>query len=147
VLAGLIVVRFTGLDIIDDILAGIVALFILKIAFDVLRSSLGGLVDVKLPEAEEAAISNTISEHFGSGVVSFHQLRTRKAGSQRYIDLHLVMPQHISVREAHETVEHLEQDIKRRLGSSDVTIHVEPCDGNCPECRVECQENHRDKPV
>jgi cation diffusion facilitator family transporter len=140
VMVGLVVVRFTGLDIIDDILAGVVALFILKIAFDVLRKSIGGLVDVKLPEEEESAIRDAICEHFAGEVVSFHKLRTRKAGSQRYIDLHLVMPQDLSIRQAHFMADHLEEDIAQRLGRTDVTIHIEPCDGNCPECRLECEE-------
>ena len=140
VLVGLTVVRFTGLDIIDDILAGIVALFILKIAFDVLRNSIGGLVDVKLPEAEEASIKAAIIEHFGGEVVSFHKLRTRKAGSQRYIDLHLVMPRQVTIQEAHDMCDHLEKDIKQRLVRTDLTIHVEPCDGNCPICQIKCDE-------
>ncbi|OGO42300.1 MAG: cation transporter, partial [Chloroflexi bacterium RBG_16_58_8] len=128
VLVGLIVVRFTGLDIIDDILAGIVALFILKVAFDVLRHSFGALVDVKLPEEEESAVKAAITEHFGGEVVSFHKLRTRKAGRQRYIDLHLVMPRQVSIEEAHGMCDHLEKDMRNRLRRTDITIHVEPCD-------------------
>jgi cation diffusion facilitator family transporter len=140
VLIGLTVVRFTGLDIIDDVLAGVVALFILKIAFDVLRNAFGGLVDVKLPEEEEAAIRAAITEHFAGEVVSFHKLRTRKAGSQRYIDLHLVMPRNLSIKDAHDMADHLEKDIGQRLGRTDVTIHIEPCDGNCPECQINCEK-------
>ncbi|OGO43231.1 MAG: hypothetical protein A2137_05110 [Chloroflexi bacterium RBG_16_58_8] len=140
VLVGLTVVRFTGRDIIDYILAGVVALFILKVGFDVLRNSLGGLVDVKLPEEEESNIKSAITEHFGGEVVSFHKLRTRKAGSQRYIDLHLVMPRHLSIEEAHEMCDHLEIDIRHRLVRTDVTIHVEPCDGTCKVCKITCDE-------
>jgi cation diffusion facilitator family transporter len=140
VLAGLLVVRFTGWAIIDPILAGLVALFLVKIAFDVLRKSLGGLVDVKLPDEEENAIWKAIAEHFGDEVVSFHKLRTRKAGSQRYIDLHLVMPKHITLEEAHDMCEHLEEDIEHRLKRTDVTIHAEPCDGNCDACYLNCKE-------
>jgi cation diffusion facilitator family transporter len=140
VLVGLTVVRFTGLDIIDDILAGIVALFILKIAFDVLRNSIGGLVDVKLPEEEEASIKAAITEHFSGEVVSFHKLRTRKAGNQRYIDLHLVMPRQVTIKEAHDMCDHLEIDIRDRLVRTDVTIHVEPCDGTCAVCKIKCGE-------
>ena len=55
-----------------------------------------GLIDVKLPEAEEVKIKSCIVEHY-SEEVSFHELRTRKAGSQRFIDLHLVMPKNASV--------------------------------------------------
>jgi cation diffusion facilitator family transporter len=140
VLAGLIAVRLTGLGIIDAILAGLVALFIIKVAIDVLRNSLGGLVDVKLPEEEEKAIRAAITEHYGREVVSFHKLRTRKAGSHRYIDLHLVMPKHVSLEEAHDMCDHLEKDIKERLGRTDVTIHAEPCDENCSDCELACEE-------
>jgi cation diffusion facilitator family transporter len=140
VLVGLVLVRITGLDIIDDILAGIVALFILKVGFDVLRNSFGGLVDVKLPKDEEDKIRAAITEHFGSEVVGFHKLRTRKAGNQRYIDLHLVMPRHISIEGAHLMCDHLEKDMKRHFPNTDTTIHVEPCDGNCEVCHLKCEK-------
>lgn len=140
VLLGLIIVRFTGWDVVDDILAGIVALFILKVGVDVIRRSFGGLVDVKLPENEESAIKAAITEHFGGEVVDFHKFRTRKAGNQRYIDLHLVMPKHITLEEAHDMCNHLEADMKTRLRRTDITIHVEPCDGKCAVCRIKCEK-------
>ena len=139
VFIGLIVVRITGLTIIDAILAGLVALYIFKVAFDVLRSAFGGLVDVKLPENEETIVRLVITEHFGGEVVDFHKLRTRKAGSQRYIDLHLIMPKETSLEKAHAMCDHLEEDIEGRFPSTDVTIHVEPCDENCEECNVTCE--------
>ncbi len=143
VFVGLIAVRLTGLGIIDSVLAGLVALFILKVAFNVLRHSFGGLVDTKLPESEENNIRAAITEHFGEEVVSFHKLRTRKAGRQRYIDLHLVMPKHVSIEEAHNMCNHLEIDIKVRLVHTDVTIHVEPCDDNCDACDLTCEERKK----
>ena len=141
VLVGLVVVRFTGLSIIDPILAILVALFIFKVAYDVLRNSFGGLVDVKLPETEESSIRASITEHFGGEVVNFHKLRTRKAGSQRYIDLHLIMPKDTGLKEAHQMCDHLEQDIRHRLPHTDVTIHVEPCDEQCEQCPLSPDQN------
>ena len=138
VLVGLLVVRFTGLSIVDPILALLVAVFILKVAYDVLRNSFGGLVDAKLPEAEETTVRSAITEHFGGEVVDFHALRTRKAGSQRYIDLHLVVPKDTSLDEAHRMCDHLEQDIESKLGNTSVVIHVEPCDGHCEWCSFTC---------
>ena len=135
VLVGLVVIRFTRLSIIDPIIALLVSLIILKAAYDVLRKSFGGLIDVKLPEAEENVIRSAIMEHAGE-LVDFHELRTRKAGSQRYIDLHLVMPKDISVEEAHRMCDHLEQDIEGKLQQASVTIHVEPCSEECEECPV-----------
>ena len=135
VLVGLVVVRLTGLVILDPIIALLVALFILKAAYDVLRKSFWGLMDVRLPEAEEAEIKSCITEHY-SQLVSFHKLRTRKAGSWRYIDLHLVMPKNASVEEAHLMCDHLEQDIEGRQRCTTVTIHVEPCSIECDQCFV-----------
>ena len=135
VLAGLVAIRLTGLNILDPIIALLVALLILKVACDVLRRSFGGLVDVKLPEAEENAIRSSIMEHVGE-LVDFHQLRTRKTGNQRYIDLHVVMPKNISVEEAHRMCDHLEQDIEIKLKHASVTIHVEPCSEECDQCPI-----------
>ena len=140
VFVALLIVRFTDITIIDPILAGLVALYIFKVAFDVLRKSYGGLVDVKLPEDEENAVKSAITEHFGTEVVSFHKLRTRKAGSQRHVDLHLVMPKHFSVEKAHNMCDHLEKDIESRLLRTDVVIHVEPCDENCDVCDLTCED-------
>jgi cation diffusion facilitator family transporter len=145
VLAGLLAVRLTGLSIIDPILAILVALFIFKVAYDVLRNSFGGLVDVKLPEDEEANIKAAITEHFGGEVVDFHNLRTRKSGSQRYIDLHLIMPRDTSLEAAHRMCDHLEEDIENRLGNTSVTIHVEPCDEKCEWCKFTC-DSQKDQP-
>ena len=137
VLLGLIVVRLTGLSIFDPIVALLVAVFILKVGYDILRKSFGGLVDVKLPAAEEAEIKSCIIEHSGQ-LVSFHELRTRKAGSWRFIELHLVMPKNASVEEAHKMCDHLEQDLENRLPNSNVTIHVEPCSIECDQCSISC---------
>jgi len=135
VLAGLIAIQFTRLSILDPIIALLVALFILKVAYDVMKRSFGGLVDVRLPVAEENEIKSCIREHY-SRLVSFHGLRTRKAGSQRFIALHLIMPKNASVEEAHLMCDHLEQDIESRLQHASVTIHVEPCRTECDKCLV-----------
>jgi cation diffusion facilitator family transporter len=138
VFIGLLLVRFTNYSIIDPILALLVALYILKVAYDMLRNSFGGLIDVKLPDNEENIIKTTIKEHTGQ-VVGFHALRTRKAGSQRYIDLHLVLPKDMSIEKAHDICDQVEAEIESRLPRTDVTIHVEPCDENCDQCDATCE--------
>jgi len=135
VLVGLILVRLTGLSILDAIVALLVAGLIAISAYHIMKGSIGGLIDVRLPEAEETEIMSCITEHY-SELVGFHKLRTRKAGSQRFIDLHLLMPKDASVEEAHQMCDHLEEDIKSRLRYTSVTIHVEPCDIECDKCLV-----------
>ena len=141
VFLGLVIVRVghlfnTNLNILDPIVAILVSLLVIKTAYDLTNKSFGGLVDVKLPEEEETLIRAAIAEHFGGEVISFHRLRTRKAGSQRYIDLHLVMPRKITLEEAHKMCDHLEKDVSGKLRHTDVTIHVEPCPGDCETCHL-----------
>ncbi|MFC2041175.1 cation diffusion facilitator family transporter [Chloroflexota bacterium] len=135
VLVALAVIRFTGLSILDPIIAIGVALFILKAAYDVTRKSFGELVDIKLPKEEEEELVSCIIEH-SDQLAGFHAVRTRKSGNQRFIDLHMLMPRNVSVEEAHRMCDHLEEDIKNRLHNSSVTIHVEPCDTECDQCFV-----------
>ncbi len=125
VLAALVAIRLTGIGILDPIMALAVALIIIRSAYKVIRRSFGGLIDVRLPEAEENIIKSTIM-NYGDQIVDFHNLRTRKSGSQRFIDLHLVMPNNASVEEAHNICDRIEQDIEAKLPHSIVTIHVEP---------------------
>ena len=135
VLVAMTVIRFTGWSILDPIVALGVSLFILKAAYDVLKKAFGELVDTRLPEAEEQEIISTIKEHT-TQLAGFHKVRTRKAGSQRFVDLHLLLPKNVSLEEAHRMSDHLEQDIKSKLSESSVTIHLEPCDTECDQCSV-----------
>lgn len=138
VLVGLVVVRLTGLAIFDSIAAIAVALLIVKAAWGITRKALAGLMDAKLPAEEEALIRTAIKEH-GREVVGFHELRTRKVGSQRDIDLHLVMAKDASLEEAHQMCDHLEQDICSKLRDVTINIHVEPCGTTeCIECETVC---------
>ncbi len=141
VLVGLVIVSiWKQATIVDPILALLVVLIILRATYRVARMAYGELIDIKLPEEEEKDIKAAITEHFGEEVVSFHKLRTRKAGSQRLVDLHLVMPKHITLEEAHDMCNHLEEDMKSRLLRTDITIHVEPCDGKCAACKLKCEK-------
>ena len=135
VLVALVVVQITGFDILDPVIALMVGIFILRTAYDVLKRSFGGLVDVRLPGGEEELIASCIMEHYGE-LLGFHELRTRKAGRERHIDLHLVVAKTASVEEAHRLCDHLEIDIESKLPHSVVTIHIEPCEMECVDCII-----------
>ena len=135
VLVALVAIRFTGLSILDPIIAIGVALYILKAAYDVTMKSISELVDVRLPRAEEEQVVACITEHRAQ-LAGFHKIRTRKAGSQRFIEFHLLIPKNASLEEAHLMCYHLEEDIESRLPNSSVTIHVEPCTIECQQCFV-----------
>lgn len=137
ILVGLVAVRLTGITFLDPLVAIAIALYIAKTAYSLTRKSFGGLVDVRLPAEEEKIVSNCIMEHFGE-LIGFHELRTRKAGPHRYIELHLVMSRKSSLEEVHRMCDHLETDIMKKLPHTSVTIHVEPCETDCKECDIVC---------
>ncbi len=109
----------------DPLVAIVIAAAILRAAWGIVRQSWDHLVDRSLPEAELEQIRALLREHY-SEFAGFHRLRTRKAGSQRYIDLHLVVPGSRSVAEAHALCDHLEADLTNLLPNTEVMIHVEP---------------------
>jgi len=140
VLVGLIAVSLTGATILDPIIAILVALLIIKAAFDILKKAFGGLIDTSLPIEEEAIITACISHH-GKSLVGFHKLRTRKSGSWRFIDLHLVMPKSTILEEAHMVCDCLEGEFKEKFPHTSITIHVEPCYMECDKCSMKhCPE-------
>lgn len=133
VLIGLILVQLTDIAVLDPIVALLVAALIVRTAYLVMKKSLAGLMDTKLPKAEEDEIIACLQKH-GGQIAGFHKVRTRKAGSQRHIDFHLLVSKHINVEQAHQLCDELEREIETRLSYTSVTIHVEPCDGNCQQC-------------
>jgi cation diffusion facilitator family transporter len=132
VFVGLILINLTNLRILDPIIAIAVAVLIIRAAYRLTKESSKGLVDERLPSEEEMVIKNVLLEHMPE-FVEFHDLRTRKGGDQRFIDLHLVMKADTSVEDSHKVADHIEHEIKKRLPRTSVLIHVEPCDWrNCP---------------
>jgi cation diffusion facilitator family transporter len=135
VLAGLVLVLITGLALMDSIVALLVAVLILRTAIITFKNSFSGIMDSGLPKEEEDIIKSVLMAH-KEKIVGFHALRTRKAGSQRFADLHLVMHKTISVEESHNMADHLEEDLKEKLSNMNITIHIEPCDADCRWCTV-----------
>lgn len=117
--------HLSGGGLIDPIAAVIVALAIIHAAWDITRQSLGQLTDRTLPAEESSLVEQLIAEHYPQ-FVNYHRLRSRRSGSERHIDLHLVVPPDTHVSDAHALSDHLEEDIRRALPNVQVLIHVEP---------------------
>jgi cation diffusion facilitator family transporter len=132
-IAGVGMVWATGATWLDGVVGAGVGLHIVGMGAGVLREAVEGLMDRALPEAEEARIREVLASH-RQGVVDYHGLRTRRVGPQRFIDLHLVLHRTITVGEAHQLCDHLEEHVRRELPGADITIHVEPCEPGCPRC-------------
>nr|MBP7322895.1 cation transporter [Deltaproteobacteria bacterium] len=114
----------------DPAAAILVALMILKAAWDLTKTSARDLLDANLPEEEEAWIQDLILAQ-RPAVHGFHMLRTRKAGNARFVEFHLKVNPIMTVDCSHRITVELAKSIQERFPDSSVTIHIEPCDGNC----------------
>jgi cation diffusion facilitator family transporter len=128
VLVGLAAVQITGAHWLDPVVALVIAAAIVVTGLRITLGSLRVLVDEALPDDEQAAITQAINQFAGSGVVGYHQLRTRRAGARRYIDLHVQFRRGTTLEEAHYTAHQLQDAIQARLHNADVLIHLEPED-------------------
>jgi cation diffusion facilitator family transporter len=128
VLVGLALVKVTGAQWIDPAVALAVAAAIVTTGIRLLGRSSRVLVDEALPTSEVAEIRDAIKEFGSRGVVGYHELRTRRAGARRYVDLHVQLRSGTSLEDAHRTAHELQDVISARLAGADVLIHLEPAD-------------------
>jgi cation diffusion facilitator family transporter len=132
VLGGLLVVMLMpSWAILDPIMAVAVALHILFTGFDLMRRSADGLMDAALPSGEIREAERAIAAELPAGT-SWHALRTRKAGSRRFVEFHLLVPGAMTVDESHLLCDRIESALMDKLDRATVTIHVEPQETQAP---------------
>ena len=126
VLVGLAVVEVTGIVAFDSITALVVAAAIVVAGLRIIRRSSGVLVDEALPDAEMDEIEAAIAAARTPEVAGYHKLRARRAGSRRYIDLHVQYRSGTSLERAHELAHAMRAEIEARIRRAEVLIHAEP---------------------
>ena len=127
VIIGVAGVAITGWERLDPIVALAVAANILVAGGGLLRRSAGGLMDRALEEPDLEAIRDVLAEFERDGV-RFHALRTRQAGSRRFISVHVLVPGAWTVQRGHDLVEHVEGSLCSRLPGASVFTHLEPAE-------------------
>ena len=131
----------TDLNWIDPTVAILVALMIMRAAYNLTRASARDLLDVSIPAEDIQWIDDYIAS-VSPPVRSAHKMRTRKAGSNQFIDFHLTVDETMSVAESHALGDEICIAIKKHLPRANVQIHIEPCAFDCTEscvtgCRVD----------
>jgi cation diffusion facilitator family transporter len=127
IVAGLVLVRATGLAWLDPVVAALVALNLMWTGVRLLRQAAGGLLD-----EEDTALLGRLIEvlrpHVGQGVIRVHHLRAIRAGRFHHVDAHLVVPEFWSVDRAHELAETLAARVVKELGvEGELVFHTDPC--------------------
>jgi len=120
---------------IDPVIAMGVAGLILKAAWELTTEAVTYLLDASLPEEEEKAIT-LIIDQMDPQVLNFHNFKTRKAGSERFVEFHLVVHKDLTVKKAHDICDEITEKIKLQFPKTEVMIHTEPC---LDECKGKCK--------
>ncbi len=125
VVAGIGLAALTHWTVLDPLIALVVAASIVRTGMSLIIRSFNGLMDHALPEAEQAAVRAAVQRLLQPGL-HFHALRTRQAGTRRFVDFHLLVPGRWTVQEAHDLTERVEAAVREALPGAEVTVHIEP---------------------
>lgn len=125
VVIGLATAAATGWHWLDPLLALLVAANILRIGVSLLGRSALGLLDTALPADMRARIQSVLDEYESDGV-HYHALRTRQAGTRRFISFHILVPGDWNVQRGHDLLEVIEERVRSAVPQSTVFTHLEP---------------------
>ncbi len=126
VLVGIALVALFDWDVLDPIVALLVGVNILVTGAGLLRRSVTGLLDAAIPEEDAARVEALLDRYRAEGPVDFHALRTRESGRQRFVYVHLLVPDDWTVKRGHDLAEELTADIAEALPGARTFVHMEP---------------------
>lgn len=127
VLVGVLLVAVTGWDRLDPIIALLVGANVLVTGYGLVRRSVSGMLDAALPAADLAAIREVLDRYRSEGV-DFHALRTRESGRQRFVYVHVLVPDDWTVKHGHDVTEQFKDDLALVLPDVITFTHMEPRD-------------------
>lgn len=136
IILALLVIKLTGFAVIDSIVAAMVAVYIIFSAIKLSLQVSKQLLDSSIEEEVYNKLLKVL-ESFGEYHLDFHRLRTRSAGSEIFIDMHLTLCRKLTLEEVHQITDVIEHAISQEIKGADVTIHPEPChhtDDDHSEC-------------
>lgn len=140
VVAGLVLVRLTGIRWIDPAVAGILGLNLAWTGWRLVRQAAGGLLDEEDADMVRSLVSAADASS-GGGIIRVHNLRVIRAGRFVHVDAHIVVPMFWDVGRAHDATDAFEQRVIRDCGlKGEIVIHTDPCRQlYCPQCDLaEC---------
>jgi cation diffusion facilitator family transporter len=122
---GILLIKLTGIYILDPIVAILVALLIIKEAWELCKNAFDYLLDTKLTDAEVSKIEKII-RIYSDKIEDFHKIKTRKSGNMKHIDFHITVNPQLTVAESHEIIGCLKKDMAEEFKYTRVSVHVDP---------------------
>jgi cation diffusion facilitator family transporter len=127
VIAGVGAVALTDWELLDPLVALVVAANIVRTGVQLMRRSVAGLMDTALPPEDRAKLLQVLDKYQEQGI-RFHALRTRQAAGRRFVSVHILVPGKWTTHRSHHVAEDVEADIRRILSGTTVFTHLEPVD-------------------
>lgn len=126
VLISLIIIKYSGLDLIDAIISAIISIYIMIEAIKLAMEASSDLLDSELPSEDIDELKRILDE-YDDLHIDYHNLRTRKAGSKKFVDMHLTLCRNLPLVDAHQISDNIEKTIQAQIQDIDVIIHIDAC--------------------
>jgi ferrous-iron efflux pump FieF len=125
-LVALLIVRLWGWRLADPLISLVISVYILVSAFNVAREAVDVLMDKRLPIEIDEQIAEIVGRYHAAGVLGFHDLRTRRSGAEKFIDMHLEVEGGKTLEEAHDLTVQVLRTIENEIPRARVQIHTDP---------------------
>ena len=126
VFLGLLLIKFTGIAMLDPIIAIVVALVIFKAGFSISKSTMDNLLDCSLPDEDIEKICEILNSYKDNGIVGFKNLKARRLGPQKNVEVTLVFPKDMTIFDCHKICDVVEHKLIEKFGEINSSIHLEP---------------------
>lgn len=124
VLTGLVLIKYTGIALLDPIIALIVAVIIIKAGYSIAKDTLNNLLDGSLPIEDVTKIENILKQN--PSITGFKNLKARKVGHCKDIEITVFFNPDWKISQCHKVCDEIENAIEKELEEVTIVIHPEP---------------------
>ena len=136
-IVAIILTYYTGITFFDLFFSVVVAVILIVSALKIFRDGFGGLMDASIPSNLEQKLHEIVSA-MPYPYAGYHKMRSRVAGSKKYVDFHLLICRDEKIDEAHKMADKLEIILAGEINNLDTIIHIEPCSNPCELTKETC---------
>lgn len=134
VMIGLVLIKITGLSILDSVIAILVAAFIMRAGGHITKKAFNNLLDGSLPKESVESIESVMDDFVKANkIAGYKNLKSRRVGPKKNIEITLFFHNEMTIHDCHKICDEIEEAIEKKLGNTIVFIHAEP-EAYCHKC-------------